>query len=99
MTVEMFISLLLFLSTVSSFITEGIKKLASENIRSYNVLVLVVSLLVGISGTLITYIMLDIVITIKLAIASILMGVAIWLVAMFGYDKIKQLLLQIKGLK
>lgn len=97
MTVNLFITLLALLATAASLITEGVKTILDENGKNYasNVVVLCVSLVVGVAGTLIAYILYVIPFTIQNVICAILMGFAVWLVAMFGYDKIVQLIRQL----
>lgn len=89
MTVELFLGLLLFLSTVASLVTEVIKKLflTDGNITSF-----VVAIIVGIVGTLIYYQLGNISFTLNNIIYAILMGIASSLTSQLGYDKIKELI-------
>lgn len=96
MTVEIFLVLLTAYSTASSLLTEALKKATKDKVP-YNILVLIVALVVGCGGTSIYYIANDIPWTTLNIIYLILMGVANWVGAMVGYDKIKQLISQIKG--
>lgn len=95
MTVEIFLTLLVFFSTVTSLCTEALKKLVKEDFPS-NILVLIVAMIVGCVGTGIYYLSIGIPWTAINIIYLILMGVANWVGAMVGYDKIKQLLEQIR---
>lgn len=96
MTVEIFLTLIIFFSTATSLITEAIKKFLDDNV-SYNLLVLLVALIVGCAGTAIYYLANGIPYTAINITYLILMGIANWIGAMVGYDKIKQLISQING--
>lgn len=87
MTVEMFLALLLGLSTLASLITEAIKKIFNSdgNITSF-----IVSIVVGLTGTLIYYQLATIDFSLNNMIYAILMGLASSLVSQLGYDKIKE---------
>lgn len=87
MTVEMFLVLLLGFSTLSSIITEAIKKVfyVDGNITAF-----IISIVVGIVGTLIYYQLCTISFTLNNIIYAILMGLAASLTSQVGYDKIKE---------
>lgn len=87
MTVEMFLALLLGFSTLSSLVTEAIKKLFSTN---GNITAFIVSILIGLIGTLIYYQLGNIDFTLNNVIYAILMGLASSLTSQVGYDKIKE---------
>lgn len=87
MTVEMFLALLLGFSTLSSLITEAIKKLFSTN---GNITAFIVSILIGLIGTSIYYQLGNIDFTLNNVIYAILMGLASSLTSQVGYDKIKE---------
>ena len=87
MTVEMFLALLLGFSTLSSLITEAIKKLFSTN---GNITAFIVSILIGLIGTLTYYQLGNIDFTLNNVIYAILMGLASSLISQVGYDKIKE---------
>lgn len=97
MTLNMFLFMLLLFASVSSLITEGIKMFVKDkqNLAS-NIIVLIVSLIVGSVGMIVYYILNDIVIGDKEIIFIVLMSIATWLSAMHGFDKVKQTLLQWK---
>lgn len=94
MTVEIFLTLLVFFSTATSLTTEAFKKLLGEKV-AYNALVLVIALVVGCVGTAIYYVSKGIPWTLINVNYLILMGIANWIGAMVGYDKIKQLIEQL----
>lgn len=87
MTVEMFLALLLGFSTLSSLVTETIKKLFSTD---GNITAFIVSILIGLIGTLIYYQLGNIDFTLNNVIYAILMGLASSLTSQVGYDKIKE---------
>ena len=93
MTVEIFLTLLVFFSTATSLATEAFKKLVGNKIP-YNILVLIIAMIVGCVGVYIYYILNNIEINSINIIYLILMGIANWIGAMVGYDKIKQLINQ-----
>ena len=93
MTVEIFLTLLVFFSTATSLATEAFKKLVGNKIP-YNILVLIIAMIVGCVGVYVYYILNNIEINSINIIYLILMGIANWIGAMVGYDKIKQLINQ-----
>lgn len=98
MTVDLFMTLLAVLSIISSLITQAIKKILSECGRKYtsNIIILCVAMFVGLCGTFVAYILYGIPFTLQNVICAVLMSLACWLSAMFGYDKIQQTMEQMK---
>lgn len=97
MTVTLFISLFTIGSALCALLTEAVKK-AFENAKkdaSPNVLALIDAVVVGGLGTAVAYILMDINWTANNIICLILMIVCIWMGAMLGFDKVKQLIQQI----
>lgn len=100
MTVQMFLGMLLIFASISSLITEAIKTLINDRIKySSNVVVLIVSIVVGGIGMYVYYVLNEITIGSKEIIYIGSMSLASWLVATLGYDKIKQALLQLEIIK
>lgn len=98
MTITLFISMFTIGSLVCALVTEAVKK-AFENAKkeaSANVLALVDALVVGGLGTAVAYVLLGIEWTTNNIICLCLMVVCIWMGSMIGFDKIKQLIEQIK---
>lgn len=93
MTVEIFLTLLVFFSTATSLATEAFKKLVGNKIP-YNILVLIIAMIVGCVGVYVYYILNNIEINSINIVYLVLMGIANWIGAMVGYDKIKQLINQ-----
>lgn len=101
MTVTLFITVLTMGSMVSGLLTEAIKK-AYENAHkeySANVIALVNAVVVGIGGTAVMYMLLGIAWTVNNIICMVLMGLAVWVASMIGYDKVVQMLQQIADAK
>lgn len=91
-----FLILLFAFSTISSLITEVIKKLVNDKANlSYNLTVLCISLVVGCIGTGVYYQLNNIPFEVNNVIYMILLGAASGLCSMLGYDKVKQAILQI----
>lgn len=89
MTIELFLTLLLGFATLSSLITEGIKKVFT-GIKNYNILALIVSVIVGGVGTFVYYSLNNISFTTNGVIYLICIGLATGLTSMTSYDKVKQ---------
>lgn len=101
MTVTMFMALLVILSTVTALCTEAVKCFIEGVGGKYasNLVVLVVSIIVGIGGTATAYIFMEIPFILPNIICMVLMAVAVWVGSMVGYDKILQMMEQVKVLK
>lgn len=101
MTLTLFVSLLVILSAVTSLFTEAVKCLIEGVGGKYasNMVVLVVAIIVGIGGTGIAYIFMGIPFILPNIICMALMAVAVWVGSMIGYDKVVQLIEQMKVLK
>lgn len=97
MTVTAFLIILSICATATSLITEASKKfLNAQKIRySANVLVLIVALIVGCGMTALYYVNYQIPFNALNSVHLALMGVANWLGAMLGYDKVRQMITQI----
>ncbi len=96
MTVEMFLILMAFFSTVTSLVTSAVKKYLDSMKATYasNVVVLVVAVFVGGIGTGVFYALNGYPFNTVNIICIFLMIGANWLGAMIGYDKIKQAITQ-----
>lgn len=101
MTITLFMALIVVFAMAVSLLTEAIKKFfeGSKVTYSSNVIVLIVSIIVGIGGTAMAYIALGIAFTPPNVIAMVLMAVAVWVGAMLGYDKVIQMIEQIHNIK
>ena len=99
MTITLFITILTIGAAVTSLLTEAIKKFYENAKKEYsaNAIALVNAIVVGWGGTAVTYILLGQPWTVNNIICLILMGEAVWIGSMIGYDKVIQLLKQIAG--
>ncbi|MCI9463389.1 MAG: hypothetical protein HFI48_05820 [Lachnospiraceae bacterium] len=90
-------SLLAVFAAVASLLTEGVKTFLNEMKISYasNILVLIISLVVGCGGTALYYVNYQVPFTALNSVYIALMGISNWLASMLGYDKVKQTLMQI----
>ena len=98
MNVSLFITLLTSFSVVTSLCTEGIKKILNEKGVTYasNILASIVACIVGICGTGVYYIFSEMEFNAINITCMILMGLATWLCATVGYDKVIQTISQLK---
>ncbi|MBQ0114008.1 MAG: hypothetical protein KBT03_12835 [Bacteroidales bacterium] len=98
MTVELFLTLLSIFSTLTALIVEAVKKLVEDKqiTISYNFVALIVALIVGIGGTFAYYYIGKIAITGIECLYAFFMGLASALCSMLGFDKVKQLIDQMK---
>lgn len=98
MTVEIFLTLLSIFSVISSLITEAIKEFLKGQSKQHpmNIIVLTVSMAVGFIGVATFYAIKSIPFSLINVMFMFFMGVANWVCAMVGYDKIKQALDQLK---
>lgn len=96
MTIELFIIMLTVGGTLSSLITQALKKAFDE--LSSNVIAIADAAIVGIGGMIIAYILMDIPFTLQNVVCIPLMAVCIAVGSMVGYDKVVQTLKQIRGL-
>lgn len=101
MTVEMCLIILAVCAVVTSLLTEGSKKFLDKQKVSYasNILVLIVAMIVGCGATALYYVNYQIPFNALNSVYLALMGVANWLGAMLGYDKVRQAIAQIGGTK
>lgn len=96
MTIELFIIMLTVGGTLSSLITQALKKAFDE--LSSNVIAIADAAIVGIGGMIIAYILMDIPFTLQNIVCIPLMAICIAVGSMVGYDKVVQTLKQIRGL-
>lgn len=98
MTVTVFLILLTACATITALLTEGVKKFLDGLRIGYasNLLVLIVAMIVGCGATALYYVNYQIPFNALNSVYLALMGIANWLGAMVGYDKVKQAIGQIK---
>ena len=97
MTANLFIILFVAFAAISICLTEAIKKFYENcgKTPSANIIALIDAIIIGGAGTSSAYLFLGIPFITTNIIAIIGMVVCVWMGSMIGYDKIKQLLLQI----
>lgn len=97
MTVTAFLIILASSAAITSLLTEGIKKFLDEQKVTYasNILVLAIAVVVGCGATMIYYVNYQIPFTALNSVYLALMGIANWLGATLGYDKVRQTIAQI----
>lgn len=97
MTMTVFLIILAACAAITSLLTEGIKKFLNELKVTYasNVLVLAVAVIVGCGATALYYVNYQIPFNALNSVYLALMGIANWLGAMLGYDKVRQTISQI----
>lgn len=101
MSTTLFTLLLTIFSAVSVLLTEAIKKSFDNSGKKYsaNVLALINALVVGCGGTAVVYLLLGIPFVLTNIVCLLLMSGAVWIGSMVGYDKVKQLIIQISEIK
>lgn len=97
MTVTTFLIILASCAAITSLLTEGIKKFLDEQKVSYasNVLVLIIAVIIGCGATALYYVNYSVPFTALNSVYIALMGIANWLGATLGYDKVRQTIAQI----
>lgn len=100
MTVEIFIALLVSLSTVTALVTSFVKKMLDDMNKVYasNIIVLIVSAIVGGGGTCVFYVFNDYPWNAINIVCIFMMIIANAIGSMVGYDKVIQTIKQL-GIK
>lgn len=98
MNISMFITMLTLFSSFTCLCVEGIKKILNElNVKySANIVACIVGCVVGIGGSAVYYILHGIDFTSANNTVMLMMGLAVSLGSMVGYDKIVQAVEQLK---
>lgn len=101
MTLSVFITIFVFGASASALFTEAIKKAYSNAHKDYsaNVIAIINSFVVGGLGTAGYYILNDINWNIDNVICLLAMIICVWLASMIGYDKVVQLIKQVKEIE
>ncbi len=100
MNLPTFIILLTVCAAITSLLTEAVKTFLDMQKIKYasNIVVLVLALITGCAGAMIYYYIFSVPFTPLNCIMAVFLGLANWVGAMVGYDKVKQALEQIKGI-
>jgi uncharacterized protein YacL len=98
MSVEILLTALLIISSISSLATEAVKKILDEHGKTYhtNTLVGICSLVVAVIVSALYIMFTETVITLPIIASFIAVTILSWLCAMVGYDKVVQAFTQIK---
>jgi len=101
MTATTFLSVLVGASVVSILLTQAIKNAYKNAGRKYsaNIIALIDAIVVGCGGTAVVYMLAEIPWTVNNIICVVLMGFAVWIGAMLGFDKILQTMRQVKEIQ
>ena len=101
MTLSLFLFMLTFGAAITGLFTESIKKFNENQNRETNpnITALICAFVIGGIGSLIEYSLLDISLTFNNILCVVLMIFCIWIGSMIGFDKIKQTIEQLKGMK
>ncbi len=99
MTVTVFLILVTVFATITALVTEAVKKFLDAQKITYasNVVVLIVALVIGCGGTAVYYVNYQVPFNALNSVYLALMGIANWVGAMVGYDKVKQAIAQLGG--
>lgn len=97
MTIALFLTLFTTFSLATGLVVEALKKILDETTITCpsNILACIVAMIVGVGGTAITYVFMGIAFSAANVICMILMGVAVSVGSMIGYDKVMQTIKQI----
>ena len=100
-TITIFATLLAILVACNALITQAIKVAFDKREKKYssNLIALITSIAIGGFGSVIADIFLGITFNISSIICILLFMIAIWIGSMMGYDKVFQLIEQIKNMK
>lgn len=101
MTITLFMTILTVGASVSSVLTEALKGVfKAYNVEySANLIAIINGVFVGCGGCCVFYSFLDIPFTLNNILCLVLMGFSVALGSMVGYDKVIQLVNQIKDMK
>lgn len=97
MTITLFITMMTLGAGITSLLTEAIKKAYLNSGKEYsaNLVALINAVVVGCGGTAVLYMLNAIPWTVNNVICMVLMGIAVWIASMIGYDKVIQLFKQL----
>lgn len=100
MTITLFLAILTITSSVSSLITEAIKKMLDPMDVKYSspAIISIVAVVVGVLGTLVYYFVNRMPVDGISILFVALETLATWLVSQLGYDKVKELILSMRAM-
>ena len=99
MSITLFITMFTVGAAIAALLTEAVKKFYSNAGKEYspNVVAFVDAVVIGAGGTAVVYMLMNLPWTVNNIICLVLMAVCVWIGSMIGYDKVVQLLKQIKS--
>ena len=97
MSVPMFLTLLMILATFNSLLTEACKK--TFNVTKPTILVGILAAITGWGGGAAAYVLMQLPFDLPGCLCLFFLAPAIWLCATVGYDKVKEAIEQLIGLK
>lgn len=101
MSISYIATAILLVALATNLTVEGLKKLLDETGIKYssNLLAVIVSVIIAIGFSAIYLVMNDIAFTSKIAVQIVVLIYLSFLVSTVGYDKVLQMLEQLKGIK
>ena len=97
MTFEVFLTLLLVVSTLTSLVVEALKKFLGENKKySSNMLAGLVAIVLSVAVGICYFILFGVAFSAQFVIYIVALVLIGWICSMLGYDKVVQILTQIK---
>lgn len=97
MTFEVFLTLLLVVSTLTSLVVEALKKFLGENKKySSNMLAGLVAIVLSVAVGICYFILFEVAFSAQFVIYIVALVLIGWICSMLGYDKVVQILTQIK---
>ena len=97
MTFEVFLTLLLVVSTLTSLVVEALKKFLGENKKySSNMLAGLVAIVLSVAVGICYFILFEVTFSAQFVIYIVALVLIGWICSMLGYDKVVQILTQIK---
>jgi len=99
MSIQLFLTLFIILSAISALFTQTLKEMCKDDIvkPSTNLFAIINAAVVGGGGLAAAYVWLEIPFTFPNILSIVAMIFAVWIGSMVGYDKVTQLITQIKG--
>lgn len=97
MTITLFITMLTIGAMLCALVTEAVKKAFynAGKSASPNVIALINAVIIGVIGTAICYVLMDVPFTVNNVLCLILVAIAVWVGSMIGFDKVKQTIEQL----
>lgn len=100
MTFQFFAAALLFVTVMTNLTVEGIKKILNDSGKKYssNSLAVIVAIVISLVMSIVYIVMMNVIIDAKVIIEIIGLAYMSFLVATLGYDKVMQMIRQIRDI-